>query len=315
MATGGLEPPKRGAHLIYSQTPLPLGTNRREATLFFGKSRRKPSDDIVPLCYGRTRHEAEFRHPLLLSKGNFTMNSPFEKGDKVVAYCRYSEGDEQGLKNTSTEEQAEAIRKFCDENRLQLVSISKHIGFRREMLDTLVIEKGIELLSDSQYKKDVEAIVAGLQSPFSYTTDKLSIDTEIAKIDRKISRISSAIEDSDEPPTTLVKRLSELEKQRAELSSQLASKFDYDSRDKILAEFDRLRIAIVDVLKNEKSTTDELRNALSLFIHSVVIYPDKQVLIRHILPGMVASTTSGDVSAPPHAVSVYSQLIESLFIL
>lgn len=51
------------------------------------------------------------------------MTSPFQQGDKVVAYCRYSEGDEQGLKNTSTEEQADAIRKFCDENRLQLVTI------------------------------------------------------------------------------------------------------------------------------------------------------------------------------------------------
>lgn len=50
-------------------------------------------------------------------------NSPFLPGDRVVGYCRYSEGDEQGLKNTSTEEQADAIRKFCDENCLQLVSI------------------------------------------------------------------------------------------------------------------------------------------------------------------------------------------------
>lgn len=52
VATGGLEPPKRDPHLIYSQTPLPLGTNRREATLFFGKSRRKPSDDIVTTQFG-----------------------------------------------------------------------------------------------------------------------------------------------------------------------------------------------------------------------------------------------------------------------
>ena len=52
------------------------------------------------------------------------MNStPFHKGDKVVAYCRYSEGDEQGLKNQSTEEQADAIRRFCDDNGLQLVRV------------------------------------------------------------------------------------------------------------------------------------------------------------------------------------------------
>lgn len=49
--------------------------------------------------------------------------SPFKAGDKVVAYCRYSEGDEQGLKNQSTEEQADAIRDFCERNSLQLVRV------------------------------------------------------------------------------------------------------------------------------------------------------------------------------------------------
>ena len=49
--------------------------------------------------------------------------SPFQAGDKVVAYCRYSEGDEQGLKNQSTEEQAEAIKHFCEDNKLHLVKV------------------------------------------------------------------------------------------------------------------------------------------------------------------------------------------------
>jgi Resolvase, N terminal domain. len=49
--------------------------------------------------------------------------SPFKAGDKVVAYCRYSEGDEQGLHNTSTEEQADAIRAFCEANQLILVRV------------------------------------------------------------------------------------------------------------------------------------------------------------------------------------------------
>ena len=53
-----------------------------------------------------------------------TMNaSPFSRGDKVVAYCRYSEGDEQGLKNQSTEEQEAAIRDFCRRNELVLVRV------------------------------------------------------------------------------------------------------------------------------------------------------------------------------------------------
>ena len=49
--------------------------------------------------------------------------SPFKRGDKVVGYCRYSEGTEQGLKNQSTEEQADAIRKFCNEQGLILTKI------------------------------------------------------------------------------------------------------------------------------------------------------------------------------------------------
>ena len=188
----------------------------------------------------------------------------------------------------------------------------KHVGFRRQILDNLIIEKGIELLSDDQYQKDVRSIVDTLKSPFSDEIDNNRVNAEIAKIDRKIARISSAIEESDEAPVTLVKRLSELEKQRAEYAQSLQSADDPDARNKILDECDRIRLSILEVLKNEKSSTEELRNALSLFIHSIVIYPDFKVLIRHTLPGFgkVASTTSGEVTAPPLGVSAYSQLFE-----
>ena len=191
----------------------------------------------------------------------------------------------------------------------------KHIGFRRQILDNLVIEKGIELLSDKQYEKDVRSIVDTLKSPFSDEVDNNKVNAEIAKIDRKIARISSAIEESDETPVTLVKRLSELEKQREEYAQSLQPADNPDARNKILDECDRVRLSILEVLKNEKSTTEELRNALSLFIHSIVIYPDSKVLIRHTLPGFgkVASTTSGEVTAPPVAVLRYSQLFESWF--
>ena len=192
---------------------------------------------------------------------------------------------------------------------------SKHVGFRREILDNLVISKGIELLSDEQYKQDVETIINSLKSPFSDRTDDSALTAEIAKIDKKISRISSAIEDSDDSPATLVKRLSELEKERAELTTQLNSADDSDARNTILEEADRLRLLIIETLKNEKSTTDMLRNALSLFVHSIVIYPQGRVLIRHTLPmfGKVASATSGEVTAPPRTVSAYSQLLETLY--
>lgn len=192
----------------------------------------------------------------------------------------------------------------------------KHVGFRREILDKFVIEKGIELLSDEQYRKDVRSITEALKTPFASQPDNLSITAEIAKIDRKIARISSAIEDSDDAPATLVKRLSELEKERADLMSQTATA-DPDVTDRILTEADRLRLSILEVLKNEKSGLEEIRTALSLFVASVVIYPEHRVLIRYTLPGFaeVASTTTRKVTAPPLGVAGYSQLLEALYII
>lgn len=191
----------------------------------------------------------------------------------------------------------------------------KHVGFRREILDDLVIEKGIELLSEKQYQKDVRSIVEGLQKPFSEGADNSSIEAEIAKIDRKIERISAAIEETDDVPVTLIKRLAELEKERANYAQSINAD-DAADPDLILEECDCLRKYIVGILKNGKSTTDELRNALSFFIHSVVIYPESRVLIRHTLPGFaeVASISRGEVTAPPEAVSGYSQLLGSWFI-
>ena len=192
----------------------------------------------------------------------------------------------------------------------------KHVGFRREILDKMVIEKGIELLGDEQYQKDVEAVTEALRKPFAGRASNSSPDAEIAKIDRKIARISSAIEDADDVPATLVKRLAELEKERAELAHSAHPSDDNDAGTRILEECGRLRLSIIEVLKNEKSTADELRNALSLFIHSVVICRDSKVLIRYTLPGFgkVASTTSGLVSAPPREVSRYSQLWETVYV-
>lgn len=189
-----------------------------------------------------------------------------------------------------------------------------HVGFRREILDNLVIEKGIEILSEFDYQKTIQDIAEGLKLPFSDEMDNSTLSAEIAKIDRKIERISIAIEDSDEPPTTLVKRLSELERQRAEYAQSLAVS-DPKAKDNIMKETNLLRQSILAILQNEKSTTDQIRDALSVFIHSVVIYPDKKVLIRHTIPGFakVAGDSRDGVLAPLSGRAVYSQLFENWY--
>lgn len=237
----------------------------------------------------------EYVRPL----GHFSKNRPLLSG---LLYCGIC--GKKAFLNRRTAKGHVYETYYCND---------KHVGIRREILDSLVIEKGIELLSDENYRKDVGRIVAGLRMT-SGAPDRSAIEAEIKKIDRKISRISDAIEDSDETPKALVKRLTELEKERAALASELESPLvTEDLRDKILSEADRIRLAILEVLKNEKSTTEDLRNALSIFIHSVVIYPGSKVLIRHTLPGFsaqVVSSPSGKVMAPPEEGAGYSQLLE-----
>lgn len=191
----------------------------------------------------------------------------------------------------------------------------KHVGFKMKLLDDLVIEKGIELLSDEHYKSTVIAMLEAAKSPFQAEPNNRMAENEIAKLDQKIARISSAIENSDDCPATLVKRLSELEKQRADLALSISSAEDPDARNKVLEECERIRQHILNVLKSEKSSTDDLRTALSLFIHSVVIYPGSKVMIRYTLPGFanVASNTSDKVTAPPEAGAAYSQLFEKCY--
>lgn len=81
-------------------------------------------------------------------------------GDKVVAYCRYSGGDEQGLKNTSTDEQEAAIRRFCDENSLDLVRVyaDPFVSGR----STKGRDHYLEMLSDLLHKRQKETGIKGL---------------------------------------------------------------------------------------------------------------------------------------------------------
>lgn len=158
-----------------------------------------------------------------------------------------------------------------------------HVGFRRELLDDLVISKGIELLSDAQYSRDV-ASLAAQAGTVDGVPDPRKTAAELERLDRKIGRLTDAIEDSDVPPASLVKRLSELERQRAELTAVIPTDAD-GGRAAILAESDRLRQSILSVLSDKKSTTDELRDALSLFIQAVTIYHDNRVRITYTLPG------------------------------
>jgi DNA invertase Pin-like site-specific DNA recombinase len=102
--------------------------------------------------------------------------SPFKRGDKVVGYCRYSEGDEQGLKNQSTEEQADAIRHFCEENQLILVRVfSDPFASGRSVAKR---DHYLEMLSFLLHKKkpDVQGVVLWDFERYGRNYDQAQLD-------------------------------------------------------------------------------------------------------------------------------------------
>ncbi len=104
------------------------------------------------------------------------MISPFNPGDKVVAYCRYSEGDEQGLKNQSTEEQADAIRDFCQRNSLRLVRVfSDPFASGRSVAKR---DHYLEMLSFLLHKKkpDVQGVVLWDFERYGRNYDQAQLD-------------------------------------------------------------------------------------------------------------------------------------------
>ena len=103
--------------------------------------------------------------------------SPFLKGDKVVCYCRYSEGDDQGLKNTSVDEQEQAIRQFCDQNGLDLVKVfadpfasGRSVAKRDKYLEML------SYLLHGKRKQDIQGVILWDYERYGRNYDRAQYD-------------------------------------------------------------------------------------------------------------------------------------------
>lgn len=168
---------------------------------------------------------------------------------------------------------------------------SYHIGVRHEIIDDLIIEKAIELLSGEQWENDLRTLLDAFSEAFTDGIDKCAIEKEIRQIDRNLKRLYDSLLASDVTPQFIMAKMSELESQRKELITKL----DGDTEDGIenirgLAEKTRQRI--LTVLKSEWTSTDEKRDALSLFVQEIVVNSATrhrlQVTIVHGLPSFLS---------------------------
>lgn len=166
-----------------------------------------------------------------------------------------------------------------------------HIGVRREVIEDMVMEKAVELLTGDKWQNDLQTLTDALSEELGEGIDKHAIEKEIREIDRKLARILDTILMTDTPPQTLVTSMNALESRKKELYAELNTA-DVDGIDKIRDLAENSRSRILSVLQSNWSSTDEKRHALSLFIPEIIIFPDTRhklrVIVNHGLPGFLA---------------------------
>ena len=182
----------------------------------------------------------------------------------------------------------------------------KHSNFRRELLDDVIRSAAIDLLTGEKYEITKAKLLEGLDQD-DQPDDTGAILTEIMAIDKRLDNLTEAIADAPHSAALLLK-LAELEARRDNLSSILQKPAESRS-DAFCDVLDDLRDQTLAVLANEKSSTEDLRTALSMFISAIRLYPDGAVELSHAIPGFsaVGSEMSGLPAAPPEGELIYSQ--------
>lgn len=183
-----------------------------------------------------------------------------------------------------------------------------HLNYRQEVLDTAVLDAARDILRGDYYEHMKEVFVETRAKP-DYTVSNEKIMKEIERIDRKLEALADAIAEAGKSRTLLLK-LKDLETQRDVLEDRLApgSSLPFEV---ILRNIDGMRDNILSVINDKKSTTDELRSALSLFVSAVITYPEGTFIIRHNLPGVVGEM-SGGFQVPREARGFYPQQWERI---
>ena len=186
----------------------------------------------------------------------------------------------------------------------------KHSNFRRELLDNLILDAAVDLLSGEKYQTAKAKLMANLkQAEARQEDDRGAILTEIMKLDKRLDNLTEAIADAPHSASLLLK-LAELEAKRDNLSAKLQKPAEarYDALDGVL---DDLRDQTLAVLTNEKSSVDDLRTALSMFVSGIRLYPDGAVELSHTIPGFaeVGSELGGLPTAPPEDDAIMSQTV------
>ena len=181
------------------------------------------------------------------------------------------------------------------------------------------------MLSGEQWETAKAQILTGIRESESQLVDKETVQAEITKIDAKVKRFSDMLDEAGLASRVLLLKIADLEAQRQDLQQRLKSAGKKTSIQDLEKTAESLRESILNILDNEKSSTNELRTALSLFISAVILYPDGKVIVHHTLPGLrqvessptvpyetVESESPHNPNTPPDGGCFYSQQLRAM---
>lgn len=169
----------------------------------------------------------------------------------------------------------------------------KHAGVRREKLEKMVIDAALDLLTGEVWKVSSEKLIASF-SVTDQTMDKAAVKREVSQIDRKLDRLSDAVADGGGSRTILAK-ISELEARKESLQMQLNAGPNADL-ERIRDMTEKMRIRIIETLKDESASVDDKRSALALFIPRITLYNGCDLLVEHGLPGYSGVASESAIS-------------------
>ena len=176
-----------------------------------------------------------------------------------------------------------------------------HIGLRRELIEDLIMDEAPKMLTGESWENAVSGFTEAFLQASDKGPDKSTIEREIAKIDRKLDALGDAIANGGGSSETLLRKLTDLEDQKAKLRKSIEGEGQDISS--IIQTAEKMRDRILTILNEKTSTTDDCREALASFVDKIIVEKSCRCMVIARIPGIsnysgVAGNLSGKDRRP-----------------
>ena len=155
----------------------------------------------------------------------------------------------------------------------------KKRGVRKEVLESIVVHDAFQLLTDENIEIIADTAVRLNNKEIDETTNLTALKSKLTQTEKILNNLLKAIE-TGETPEIIIKRISELEKEKRDIEKQIAKE------EKEIIYLDKYRIIYwLEQFRNGDIQSESVkRNIINLFVNSVKVWDeDKKTLKLEIV--------------------------------